>query len=124
MYLRFAITGKDADSHQRQGVFQTAWTLLDTGELCDAEAEDLRSLLLWFNANLPFPSREHRAVLSHRAIFWFKPDARRYFTPAWELAQLLRLHGFFVDMLKTQNPGSIVYADLFQIAAIPFKNTF
>jgi hypothetical protein len=124
MFIRMAIVGEDSVSHQQQGVFQAAWDLLASGDLTNAEAEDLRSLLEWFNANMPFPSEAERRVLSHRAIFWFRPSARGYIKKAWELLQLLRMAGYLAEVLKTQNPGSIVYEDRCQIAAIPFKDTF
>ncbi len=98
--------------------------LLNSGELSDAEAADLRNLLDWFNANMPCPSHAQRRVLSHRAIFWFRPSAQTYIRKVWEMVQMLRLHGLLVEVLKTRNPGSVVYADPCQIAAISRKGTF
>ncbi len=124
MFIRIAIIGKDEDSHQQQGIFHAAWNLLTSGELSDAEADDLRSLLEWFNANMPAPSKSQRNALSRRAIFWFQPNAHDYIKKAWELVQLLRLHGILVEVLNTRMPGSVLYADDCQIAAVPNKNTF
>lgn len=124
MFLRIATGALDPDSHQPQGVFMAAHGLLTGGELSNAEADDLRNLLDWFNANMPCPGHAQRRVLSHRAIFWFRPCARAYVKKAWELVQLLRLHGLMVEVLKTRNPGSVVYADHCQVAAIPLKGKF
>lgn len=122
MFLRIAITNTDEDSHQRQGIFVASHGLLDSGDLTNAEAGDLRSLLEWFNRNLPRPSKSQRQTLSRRAIFWFRPGAHAFLPKAWELTQLLRSHGFLVDVLKTRTPGYIVFSDEWQVAAVPFKN--
>ena len=124
MYLRIAIASVDAGSHQPQGIFYAAWHLLNSGELTNDEAADLRSLLEWFNENMPSPGPAIRRNLSERAIFWFHPTAHDLIARAWELVQLLRLHGLLVEVLKTRDPGSIVYSDRCQIAAVPNKNTF
>ncbi|MBC8136223.1 MAG: hypothetical protein H8F28_10080 [Fibrella sp.] len=124
MFIRIAITGEDADSHQQQGIFHAAWNVLDSGDLSEMESQDLRSLLEWFNQHMPYPSETQRRGLSRRAIFWFKPGAQDYIQRAWELMQLLRLHGLLVCVLKTRTPGSVVYADDCQIAAIPTRGTF
>ena len=59
-----------------------------------------------------------------RAIFWFKPTATEAIRMLWGLAQLLRGHGYHVEMLTTDRPGYIVYEDDLQVAAIPFRDTF
>lgn len=41
-----------------------------------------------------------------------------------EYAEILKSHGLEVKQLVTDNPGKIVYDDKYQIAAIPFKDTF
>jgi hypothetical protein len=39
----------------------------------------------------------------------------------WELAALLREHGVPVRMLRSANPGKIVYQDAFQIVVEEWK---
>ena len=122
MYLRFVILNKDRNSHQAQGIFQAGWRLLESGELTDAEAADLQDLLEWFNQHMPAPEGSARRALSDRAVFWFRPTAPEFLKQARQLSQLLRLHGLFVDVLKTHNPGTVVYADECQIAAVRKKH--
>ncbi len=98
--------------------------LLTSGDLSNAEADDLQNLLDWFNAHMPCPDEARRRVLSRRAVFWFRPSAHAYIKKSWELVHLLRLHGLLVEVQKTRSPGSIVYADHYQIAAIPRKGRF
>jgi hypothetical protein len=124
MFIRISVISIDEQSHQPQGAFHAGWNLLKSGELSDAEADDLRQLLEWFDAHMPVPSKSQSKALSHRAIFWFKPSAHRYIQKVWELAQLLRLHGILVEVLMTQTPGSVVYYDFCQVAAVPNKSTF
>ncbi len=119
-----AITSIDENSHQPKGIFHAGWSLLDSGELSDTEAEDLRSLLQWFNKHMPYPTEFELRTLSRRAIFWFRPDAQEYIKQSWDLVQLLRAHGLLVEVLKTDNPGSVAFADFCQVAAIPTKGTF
>jgi hypothetical protein len=118
MFLRMTITGRDADSHQPQGIFHAAWNLLDSGDLTDAEAEDLRSLLKWFDTYMPCPTESQCRALSHRAVFWFRPTAQEFIGRAWEIVQLLRLHGYLVEVHKTRDPGRVLYHDPYQVAAI------
>lgn len=124
MFLRIATCALDPDSHQPQGVFMAAHGLLTSGDLSNAEADDLQNLLDWFNAHMPCPDEARRRVLSRRAVFWFRPSAHAYIKKSWELVHLLRLHGLLVEVQKTRSPGSIVYADHYQIAAIPRKGRF
>ncbi|MBC8102991.1 MAG: hypothetical protein H7Z41_10435 [Cytophagales bacterium] len=124
MYLRIAVTGEDMESHQQQGIFHAAWDLLDSGTLSDAEAQDLRSLLDWFDQKMPCPSASECKALSRRAVFWFRSGGGDYLKKAWELVQLMRLHGLLVDVFRTRNPGIILFLDHCQIAAIPIKGTF
>ncbi len=47
---------------------------------------------------------EHR-----RAISWFKPDAE------------VDLHGYHVEVLRTTEPGTVVFEDGWQVIAKPGK---
>jgi len=39
----------------------------------------------------------------------------------WSLVALLREHGYHVDVLKTDDPGIVLYEDKWQVVAKPRK---
>ena len=53
MYLRFTTLKIDEDSKRPQGVFTSAYRLLESGDLTAAEWKHLRETLDWYKANLP-----------------------------------------------------------------------
>ena len=57
------------------------------------------------------------------AISWFKPEATEHIAKIRKMGVILEDHGYAVEMIKTLNPGYIVYEDEFQAAAIPLSST-
>jgi hypothetical protein len=55
MFLRFAVTQIDEESHKPQGIFVAAYDLIDSCELTKEESKQLGELLDWFSENLPNP---------------------------------------------------------------------
>jgi hypothetical protein len=49
MFMRFVTTCINKKSQKPEGVFATAYSLLDSGALDSSEWERLRDLLIWFN---------------------------------------------------------------------------
>lgn len=118
MYLRFVIHRQDALSGSMQGVFQAAFELRDRGELAPHEDEWLRGELAWLKMHLKDPScladPENR-----RAVCWFHPRAMRPIERVRSIVALLREHGIAVTMLKSRDPGIIIYEDGWQVVAKP-----
>lgn len=56
---------------------------------------------------------------NERAICWFKPEARIPIAYAWDMVAVLRERGHHVEMLKTAEPGTLLYEDGWQIVAKP-----
>jgi hypothetical protein len=56
------------------------------------------------------------------AIFWFKSDARKFISNAWQLVGILKRHGYDVRMLTTRRAGRVVYEDSYQIAMVPHRD--
>jgi hypothetical protein len=117
MFLRFVITQIDDVSHKPQGLFQATYRLLESGDLSLAERDSVREVIIWFNKNLPSP----RNMVASRAIFWFKSSAGECIKRMWELAYLLRHHGYLVEVEKCRELGNIIYRDEFQVSAYPSK---
>jgi hypothetical protein len=118
MYLRFVTTQVDEDSHKPQGVFVASYSLLDSGDLTRDEWKLVRTILDWFNENLPHPPKSYT---TGRAIFWFKSSAEDSISRVWELVHVLRQHGHFVEVYKCRRLGNILYEDKLQVAAFPSK---
>lgn len=120
MLIRFTTLATDTDSGHTAGILVSAHDLRDNGDLTVNEHSDLRACLVWFNENLTVPgileSNEHR-----RAISWCKPAALEAIQRMWHLKGVLELHGIHIEVIRTSDPGSIVYEDEWQIIAKPWK---
>jgi hypothetical protein len=120
-FLRLVVAERDEDSGRRRGVFGVAYGLLRSGQLARSEHDQLETLTRWFEENLPLPDR---SKLSPTAVFWFKTNARKLIRRIWDLVAILKENCVEVELVKTSRPGYIVYEDRYQVAAIPFKDTF
>ena len=109
------------NSHQRMGVFQVAYQLVDAGEISLEYSCRLELSLWWFERHLTIPDR---SKLDRRAIFWFKTDAQECIRQVWRLTRWLRVCEVHAEVVRTVRPGYVVYQDDFQVAAIPFRDTF
>lgn len=119
-YIRFSIQERDTDSGHATGILVAGHTLRDEGDLDAQEHQQLREVLAWFNENLMLPEglKDHS---TRRAISWFKPTAGAFIRKMWELKTLLELHGFHVNLLRTTDPGTVIYEDDDQVVAVPPK---
>ena len=76
--------------------------------------------LNWFQEHLPVPND----LRGGRALCWFRPEAREVIARAWQLAKLVESAGIPVRVYRKVRPGTVVYEDDFQIAAVPWRGTF
>jgi len=100
--------------------------LLDRGDVPANVCAEVIDAILWFRSHLRKPRRLNRSRRPHaknKAICWFKPSAVEHIAKAREIVRVLQDHGVHVRMIKTDNPGYIVYQDDYQIAAEPFADT-
>ena len=56
---------------------------------------------------------------NERALSWFHPRATRPIEKVRSIAALLEEHGIVVDMIKTDDPGIVIYEDGWQVVAKP-----
>ena len=120
MFIRFTTLATDIDSGHKGGVLVAAHTLRDEGDLTVDEHLQLRTELAWFNEHLHIPSAlEHRS--HRRGISWFKPAANEAIQRMWRLKALLGAHGIHVEVIRTTDPGTLVYEDAWQVVAKPHK---
>ena len=84
----------------------------------------LNKLWDWFNDYLIVPhkfAKSPKRYAEKKAISWFKDTSDVCISKAWKIANLLEKYGVQTEMLKTRNPGYVVYEDPDQVAAIPFS---
>jgi hypothetical protein len=95
----------------------TSWNR--EGRLTDAEHDRVQEVFGWFNEHLQVPRlrEEH-----WRARFWFWHSAQPMIRRLWDVVAVLRHCDVLVELLKTSDPGTIVYGDQHQVAAIPRAN--
>lgn len=128
MYLRFVLLEDHPDTGVRAGLFNAAYSLNREGDLTGAERRELTALLVWFEAELKTPERFSRSTSKGRyrrtpkGISWLKDSARDHVQRMHRLAQILHDHGHHVEMVRSTNPGYLVYEDDHQIVAEPFND--
>lgn len=120
-YIRLIVPRIDLGSRRESGLFGPAYDLLYDERLPRHDHVRLEEAVRWFEEHLPLPDRSR---LRPRAIFWFQARAETMIRRFWKLASILREFDHDVRMLKTRRPGYRVYEDDFQVAAIPFQDTF
>ena len=118
MFLRFVTTQINDCSRQPKGLFYAVHEFLDEGDLSHDERALLEEPLDWFNENLPGPGKYFDPC---RAVFWFKSQARECIGRMWDLANVLRLYDYFVEVHKCGRLGNIIFEDDFQVAAYPSR---
>jgi hypothetical protein len=116
--IRFTTLATDPDSGHTGGVLVAAHTLRDDGDLTADEHHELRNAL--FNDHLHIPG-ELGQPENRRAISWFTPSADEAIRRMWHLKNLLDCHGHHVEVLRTSDPGTVVYQDAWQVIAKPRK---
>ena len=121
MFIRFVVGGDAEDHRQLTGVVTEARLLRDRGNLTAPEKEQLQAVYDWLNSKLPCPPFAS-AGWSREAVAWFKDSATEPIRQFRILAALLEHHDCRVRMLRSSNPGKILYEDRFQIVAEEWKS--
>ncbi len=105
-------------SASKLGIFQLATELREAPSLPGYAYNQLKYHQNWLNKHLKSPDildeLEH-----HRAISWFKPAAKVPLSHIWGIKTILEEAGYHIEIVKTRNPGHIIYEDGWQIVAKP-----
>ena len=127
MYLRFVIEKNDEESGRKKGLFIAMDELIQDSTLYDYEIKMPEDIYEWFKKNLRVPRVQSAQSNKYRkpmAISWFKSSATDHIEKMRQYAQILIEHGVLVTQVTSERPGKIVYEDQYQVAAIPFSDTF
>src|SRR5689334_1639060 len=126
MYIRFITDRLDSQSGRRQGLFQAAYELRRGAHLTPVDGAHLNEILHWFGVYLARPSRLALSARPHRkaqALCWYKHDADEHIARMWDIAAIVERYDAFVAMIRTRQPGYVLYEDDHQVAAYPFADT-
>ena len=120
MFIRFVV-GTDGENHRwLTGIITEARLLRDDGALEAYEAEWLEATYAWLNQNLPCPPFSSSGWCRD-AVSWFKDDAGDAIGRMWGIVSLLREHGLPVRLLRSRNPGKILYEDDYQVVVVEHR---
>lgn len=120
MFVRFVVGGDAEDHRQLTGLVTEARLLRDHGRLTAAEEAHLQEVYDWLNSELPCPPFSS-AGWSRNAVAWFKDSAAEPIRRFRVLAALLEQHDCRVRMLRSSNPGKVLYEDRFQVVVEEWK---
>lgn len=101
--------------------------LYDNDSLYNYEEELEQKIYDWFKKNLKVPkvhSSNSNQYAKPLSISWFKSSAAEHIEKMRQYTQILEAHNVRVKQISTERPGKIVYEDDYQVAAIPFSDTF
>lgn len=114
VFVRFVV-GSDGQHHKElTGLFTEARLLRERGDLTAEEDARLENVYEWFRVHVPVPPFSS-GRFPRDAVAWFKGDAAEAVTRMWDIVALLREHGVEVRLLRSANPGRVVYEDELQV---------
>ena len=128
-FLRFVVARQHPDSGVSEGVFATAYRLVDAADTSRHDRESLKRHLKWFAAHLKIPDRFNRTSSkgfyrkNTKGIAWFRDDALEYVSRMHDIKRILDANGEVVEVLQEDRVGYIVYTDEVQVVAEPFADT-
>jgi hypothetical protein len=121
MFVRFVV-GHEHESHRvLTGIITEARILRDRGVLEPYAAAWLEEAYEWLNANLPCPPFSSSGW-PRDVVTWFKDDAGESIRKLWEITSMLKEHGVPVRLLRSKNPGKVLYEDPFQVVVEEWKH--
>ena len=127
MYLRFISPVRPSARSIDYGLFQAIIACRDFDDYPKWLRDEVEADFDWFKTYLPSPDEKHfpdvivRARAAH--ICWFRAEATEMVKRAFGIKALLNEVGCSIVVRKTNNPGSIIYSDKWQVVARPHKRT-
>jgi hypothetical protein len=114
VFIRFVV-GADGEHHRAlTGVITEARILRDENKLTQYEEEWLEEIYDWLDANLPTPPFS-TGKFPRDAVAWFKAESTGFIARMWDLVAIIEGHDVPVLLLKSPNPGKVVYEDDHQV---------
>ncbi len=118
--MRFVV-GADDESHRSlTGIITETRLLRDDNQLYPYEEEWLDEIYEWFNTHLPTPPFSS-GKYPKDSVAWFKTESGPFITRMWDLVAILENHGVLVRLLRSANPGKVVYEDDHQVLVVEWR---
>ncbi len=121
-FIRFTVPSDEVriEPHVAAGLFHATYRLVRDGRFEEGERLWFAEEMEWFNQFLPAT----RGLPTWRAVCWFRGDAGEAISRIWRIVDIVEGEGVPVRVFRTRRPGEIVYADAFQVAAVPWRDSF
>lgn len=127
MYIRFVSPLRGSRRGVHYGLFQAIIAARELDDYPSWLRNEVEREFDWFKHTLPSPHEKHFPDIYVRAradhICWFHSEANEMIKRAHGIRLLLRECGLSISILKTIDPGRIVYSDAYQIVARPSLKT-
>ncbi|MEW1724444.1 hypothetical protein [Streptomyces sp. NPDC093109] len=121
-YIRFQGTVRDPRGHF-PGVFALTNGLAREGVLTEEQRRFWRTNNDWYDTHSPDPAAVDPAAydpaLNPGAVTWFKASAEDLIKRVDGYLDILAAHGVECRMMRSPDPGRIVYEDDHQIVVVP-----
>ena len=125
--LRFVTRSRHPLVGRRTGVFKIAYEIRGTLPADAPYAAELAVQLAWFEANMAIPTRFSKSRhprARETAVCWVKASAVDHVRRLRLLVALVEEAGrVWIDELRTERPGYVVFEDDHQVVALPFADT-
>ena len=120
MFIRFVVGADDENHRSLNGIISETRHLRDDNRLYPYEEQWLDEIYDWFNTHLPTPPFSS-AKYSRDAVAWFKTESESFITRMWDLVAILKNHDVPVRLLRSPNPGKVVYEDDYQVLVVEWR---
>ena len=117
-YVRFQGLKPCVGTPSKIGIFQLAYELKHSSVTAKYDDRQIRRDLKWLGMHLKAPNVLDKDQ-HFRAICWFKDTAREPLKRIWSMKRILEEYGYWIDVIKTEQPGNIIYEDGWQVVAKP-----
>jgi hypothetical protein len=128
-FVRFVLDQRHPESGYSDGPFRAAYHLRREDQVASHLANELDTILAWFDDNLEVPTRFNRTRSkgyyrrSTRGISWLRASAEEHVARMERLVEILREHGYAASRINENRVGYMVYEDEHQVVAEPFADT-
>lgn len=114
MFIRFVVGGDDEHHRLLTGIFAEARILRDENKLDRHEEQWLEDICDWYDTHLPLPPLVN-GQFPRDAVAWFRAGSSEFIGRMWDIVAILKARDVPVRLLKSQNPGKILYEDEYQV---------
>ncbi|MFF4150171.1 hypothetical protein ACFYZU_08165 [Streptomyces sp. NPDC001651] len=125
-YMRFQSPHRNSRG-QFTGVFGLVNNLAREGRLSEEQEAFRRRGNRWFDAAYTDPSTVDPSVyddtVNPGAAAWFKPSATHLLARVPGYLEILSAHGVECRLLRSADPGRVVYEDDVQIVVVPYARS-